>query len=284
MINNLNVNILDINVNNNILISEYDIKKDKLNTPIRIFNSYEECKKEISWFEGINNEKEIKDNCEIFLNNIKKNFNYKFQFTQEEINQFEIIFKNPLNYANFIFCNCTLLTKLDLSNFNTNNYKDMCRMFYKCSSLVSIYLSNININNVTNRSHIFYDCCNLKSLNLSKFITNNVKNMREMFYKCSSLISLDLSSFNIPNVTDMSYMFSSCNLLNSLDLSNFKSNNVKDMRSMFCDCFSLTYLNLSNFSSENVTDMSEIFKDINQNCLIISNDILINYLKSKIFD
>ena len=74
LINNLNVNILDINVNNNYIICEYEIIKDKLKTPIRIFNSYEECKKEIFSFEGINNEKEIKDNCEIYLNNIKKNF------------------------------------------------------------------------------------------------------------------------------------------------------------------------------------------------------------------
>ena len=73
------------------------------------------------------------------------------------------------------------LTSLNLSNFNTNNVKDMSRMFYKCSSLTSLNLSNLNTNNVNNMSYMFYKCSSLTSLNLSNFNTNNVTNMEDIF-------------------------------------------------------------------------------------------------------
>ena len=64
----------------NEIICIYDIKKGKkdkddyLNNPIRILNCYEEAKKDYSRLEGINNEKEIKENCELYLNENKINF------------------------------------------------------------------------------------------------------------------------------------------------------------------------------------------------------------------
>ena len=54
-----------------------------------------------------------------------------------------------------MFCYCSSLTYLDLSNFNTNNVKDMSYMFCDCSSLTSLNLSNFNTNNVTNMSYMF---------------------------------------------------------------------------------------------------------------------------------
>ena len=41
-----------------------------------------------------------------------------------------------------------VLTNINLSNFNTNNVKDMSFMFYECSSLTNINLSNFNTINV----------------------------------------------------------------------------------------------------------------------------------------
>ena len=58
----------------------YDIKKGKkdkddyLNNPIRILNCYEEAKKDDEDLKGINNEKEIKENCELYLNGKKIDF------------------------------------------------------------------------------------------------------------------------------------------------------------------------------------------------------------------
>ena len=65
-----------------------------------------------------------------------------------------------------MFCECSSLTKLDLSNFNTNNVTDMSWMFYKCSSLTNIDLSNFNTNNVTTMSFMFLNCKNLKKENI----------------------------------------------------------------------------------------------------------------------
>ena len=77
--NKTHVDVMDLNLlnnKNNYIICEYDIKKDKLNKPIQILNCYEEAKKENSSLIGINNEKEIKDNCEIYFYEKKIDFCY----------------------------------------------------------------------------------------------------------------------------------------------------------------------------------------------------------------
>ena len=67
-------------------------------------------------------------------------------------------------------------------------------MFYECSSLTSINLSNFNTQNVTNMSHMFCDCYSLTNLDLSNFNTQHVTNMSHMFSGCSSLTNLNLSN------------------------------------------------------------------------------------------
>ena len=70
----------------------------------------------------------------------------------------------------------------------------MSYMFSYCSSLTSLNLSNFNTNNVKNMSAMFIGCSSLTSLNLSNFNTNNVKNMRGIFdglNKNCNIITLD---------------------------------------------------------------------------------------------
>ena len=57
-----------------------------------------------------------------------------------------------------MFYNCSSLTNLDLSNFNTQNVKNMNTMFYNCSSLTNLDLSNFNTQNVKNMSYMFFNC------------------------------------------------------------------------------------------------------------------------------
>ena len=76
-----------------------------------------------------------------------------------------------------MFLDCSSLTSLNLSNFNTNNVKDMSYMFYSCSSLNSLNLSNFNTNNVINMSYIFYSLnknCDIITIdnNLFNLLTN----------------------------------------------------------------------------------------------------------------
>ena len=262
----------------NEIICIYDIKKSKddkddyLNNPIRILNCYEEAKKDRPWLEGINNEKEIIKNSELYLNEKKINCCYNCKFEKAGQYTINIIFKNPLMDINYMFNECNKLLSIDLSNFNTNNVTNMSYMFYNCSSLTSLNLSNLNTNNVTNMSYMFNKCSSLTSINLSNFNTNNVNNMSWMFYYCSSLISLNLSNFNTNNVNNMYSMFSDCSSLTSLNLSNFNTNNVNNMEYMFFYCSSLISLNLSNFNSNNVSDMKYMFSGLNKNCKLICND------------
>ncbi len=154
-----NINYKENNLNNYI-ICEYHIKKEKINQPIQIINSYEETKRKYpdgNWknIKAIENEKEIKENCEIYLNNKRIDFCYEYKFEKEDKNEIKIISKTPLNNTNFMFFNCSSLTSLNLSNFNTNNVTNMNSMFSNCSSLTSLNLSNFNTNNVTDMCRMF---------------------------------------------------------------------------------------------------------------------------------
>ena len=86
---NKDINLIDLK-QNNYIICEYDIKNKDINNllyffiePIRILNCYEEAKKDHSYLKDINNEKEIKENCELYLNENKIDFCYKYKFDKE---------------------------------------------------------------------------------------------------------------------------------------------------------------------------------------------------------
>ena len=136
-------------------------------------------------------------------------------------------------------------------------------MFSECSSLTSLDVSKFDTQNVTNMGGVFYGCISLTSLNVSKFDTRNVTDMSFMFFGCINLASLDVSKFDTRNVTDMLSMFVSCRNLTSLDVSNFDTQNVNRMVYMFGECYSLTSLDLSNFDTQNVASMDMMFG----NCL-----------------
>ena len=158
-----------------------------------------------------------------------------------------------------MFYNCSSLTTLDLSNFNTNNVSNMSRMFYYCSSLATLNLNSFNTNNVSDMSYMFRYCLKLTTLDLSNFNTEKVKDMQYMFDQCKALESLDLSSFNTAKIETMCGMFNTCENLSLLDISSFNTKNVSDMSSMFVNCLKLTTLDLSNFNTEKVTTMDYMF-------------------------
>ena len=45
----------------------------------------------------------------------------------------------------YMFYQCTLLTKINLSKFNTKNVKEMNSMFLGCASLTELNLSNFEL-------------------------------------------------------------------------------------------------------------------------------------------
>ncbi len=151
----------------NYIIAEINIQKNNQNE--RIINSYEEVNRNKVFFEykkEYENEKEIKDNCEIRINNKIIKFCYFYEFKEKGKYNIKYIFKNNIKNCNYMFKDCNKLANIDLSNFNTNNVTNMRFMFYGCSQLTNINLSNFNTNNVTNMLHMFFGCEKLNKNNV----------------------------------------------------------------------------------------------------------------------
>ena len=178
-------------------------------------------------FKGINFLKDV------FINGDKQETNkFSYYFNQTD-NFVELIFDDNINDCRYMLYNCTNITEINLSNFNTSNVTNMEGMFAYCSSLTSLDLSNFDTSQVTHMLYMFYNCSSLISLDLSNFNTSNVTNMESMFAYCSSLTSLDLSNFDTSQVTDMFYMFPYCSSLTSLNLSNFNNRMHLHIKAIF---------------------------------------------------
>ena len=148
-------------------MAEIEIKKE--NWYYRIINSYEQFLKE-NGNELKNlykNEKEIKDNIEIEINDKKMLFCYYYKFMKKGKYKIKYILKNKnLNKLNHILSGCSFLTNIDLSYFNTQNVTNMSYMFSGYSSLTNIDLSNFNTQNFIVMSSIFNECSSLTNIDL----------------------------------------------------------------------------------------------------------------------
>ena len=61
-----------------------------------------------------------------------------------------------------MFYNCSNLTSLNLSKFNTAKVTNMISMFFYCGNLKTIYVSDLwNVDNVTNSTNMFNGCKSL---------------------------------------------------------------------------------------------------------------------------
>ena len=261
---------------NNYIIAEFDVKKDNQN--IRIINSYEKCNEEFQfwkYYKEYENEKEIKEKCEIKINNKKIPFSYFHKFDKKGNYTIKYTFKKYMIKLDYIFYGCSSLISLNFSRFNTNNVTNMHCMFKGCSALTNLNLKNFKTNNVTDMSGMFEECKSLKELDLSKFNTDKVTELGWMFKDCSSLKNLNLSNFNTNNTINMSQMFSGCSSLTSVNLANFNMNNVSEMWNMFGKCSSLISLNLSNCKMNDDIYISDIFSDckkLTRNSVIVHDE------------
>ena len=149
--------------------AEINITKDDVNEDKRIINSFEEYKRKYKLKDKeddfkYENEEEIKENCKIKINDEEIVFNYFYKFKEEGKYIIEYIFNNNIKNVAYMFCDCNSLTKIVLSNFNTQNVTNMSYMFSRCVRLKNIDLYNFNTQNVTNMSYMFYKCVRLKNI------------------------------------------------------------------------------------------------------------------------
>ena len=131
---------------------------------------------------------------------------------------------------------------IDLNDIDTSKIIDMSQLFYDVRRKVNtgnfkkIDISEWNVSNVKNMTYMFYNCNKLKYIgDISEWDVSKVKNMNSMFYKCIKLKYIgDLSSWDVSNVENMEAMFYHCDKLESIgDISRWDVKNVNDMEDMF---------------------------------------------------
>ena len=74
-------------MNDNYIIAEIYIKEEDINKNIRIISSFEKYKRTNHWVEynskDYGNEKELKNKCQIKINDEEISFNYYFKFKEK---------------------------------------------------------------------------------------------------------------------------------------------------------------------------------------------------------
>lgn len=148
----------------------------------------------------------------------------------------------------------------NLTLLNTSNSTSMQDMFAECSKITSLDISKFDSSKVTNMNGMFMNCLALKNVDISVLDTSQVTDMANMFNGCQSMESIDASTFDTSQVTDMQYMFNHCNSLEELNLKGFDTSKVISMRGMFDGCEQLREIQgIDEFDYSNVTDVSYMF-------------------------
>ena len=175
-----------------------------------------------------------------------------------------ISFENGVRFrgdVSSLFKGCGKLAEIiGLTSVDTSEATSMASMFYECSALSSVDLSYFDTSNVTDMKMMFI-LSGLKTLDVSSFNTQKVENMMGMFASLDVVEIAGLKSFNTSNVKDMSYMFTGCSKLTSLDLSGFDTKNAATMEGMFSECKALKSLKITSFDTRAVESMAGMFSE-----------------------
>ena len=187
-LNKINENInKDLNIPNEIQMNDSKLNKTNENKENKLLKNeiiciYNKQKDEISllhdyteddwrseenkkyYIEGKNNING--NNIEIYINNKKIKFNYKYKSNEKGEIKVKFIFNKLLTSTFCMFFGCSSLKSIDLSSFNTTNVNNMGYMLFGCSSLKSLDLSSFNTTNVNNMAYMFNRCSSLKKENV----------------------------------------------------------------------------------------------------------------------
>lgn len=147
-----------------------------------------------------------------------------------------------------MFCECSSLSEIDVSEWDTSKCQDMSFMFYGCSSLKEIDVSNWDVSKVTNFDH-FAAHANLKRKGVENWKPTSATNMNALFHNCAEE-ELDLSGWDVSKNQFFCQMFeNSPNLkrINGLDKWNTSAGLGFD--GMFERCSKLEEVDLSSFNT-----------------------------------
>ena len=165
--------------------------------------------------------------------------------------------------------------KLEWNNVNIDSTK---RMFYNCTEITEIDLTKFDTSLVTDMSYMFSMCYSLSFVNVSNLNTLKVETFENMFFNCTSLTSLNLESFTNPSATSLYRMFYGCKNLEYINIKNFEEIENTNLDSMFYNIRKNAVICLlscpppTNFkiSSMNTTEVSISWEGYEFNKFIIS--------------
>ena len=133
----------------------------------------------------------------------------------------------------FAFSDCSSLTGLNLSGWDTGSVKYMISVFERCSKITEINCSTWNTGKVTNMQNMFANCSSIQTIPVRDWNVSNLGYMENAFANCKALTTLDVSKWDTSNLRATSSTFYNCNSLNTIDVSKWKMNNVTRMDRMF---------------------------------------------------
>ena len=122
-----------------------------------------------------------------------------------------------------------------------NFVENMAGIFCGCSNLISLDLSNFDTSNVKSMNFTFTHCSSLKYLNLTNFNTSKVEGMYRMFFECFSIIYLNLQFFQLQPSVNIGDIFGLVrpNVIICIQDEGIKNTLIDAEQISFCseDCF-----------------------------------------------
>lgn len=125
-------------------------------------------------------------------------------------------------------------SKIDVSNWDLRNCKNMEGLFYGLKNIEINGLETWNVSNVENMENMFADC-ELMNIDLSNWDVSNVNNFAGMFSDCKKFKGNGLENWDVSNGDHFFGMFHNCTNL-ECDLSNWNIKEDAITKTMFKGC------------------------------------------------
>ena len=105
-----------------------------------------------------------------------------------------------------MFLDCSGLTSIDLSSFNTEHVDNMNSMFGGCTNLTTLDLTSFNTSYLLVTDWMFYYCRNLRTIYVGdNWDTGSLDSSEGMFKDCVSLVGGMGTTYNESNPKDATY-------------------------------------------------------------------------------
>lgn len=131
----------------------------------------------------------------VIINGNNMDVTNEYNLTDQN-NTVTLVWDNLIDNTNSMFKDCSDITRIDLSNFETSSVINMDNMFSGASSLTSLDLSNWDTSNVQYMNNMFSGTSSLTSLNLSNWDTSQVIDMSGMFYGANPNLQVTIGCEN----------------------------------------------------------------------------------------